>query len=348
MGLDLGEKTIGVAVSDAIRMIASPLELIRKSKFTLEAEQLFKLMAHRKVSALVIGLPVNMDGTEGPRAQSCRAFARNLERLRPVNVAFWDERLSTSAVERFLIEDLDLNRKRRAEVVDRTAAAWILQGALDGPAYTSVFQGVIRWNSFVFVPVIQSVYGSTGTAMAAVAIAFIIPVTNITCVAVLAKWGALKREPSVPGLAKSMIANPILLACLIGLGLNLLRVPLIPGLSDAMDLLGAAALPLGLIVAGAGLSFAEVRRRQGTIAAVTLVKLGVMPPLMWLIAWALGGDSLTQGVALICGAAPGSAASYMLARQMGGDAPLIAGIIASTTVGSAVVIPMLLALFHFV
>ncbi|MBD3835549.1 Holliday junction resolvase RuvX [Brevundimonas sp.] len=131
MGLDLGEKTIGVAVSDATRMIASPLQLIRKSKFTHEAEQLFKLMDHRKVSALVVGLPVNMDGTEGPRAQSCRAFARNLERLRPVNVAFWDERLSTSAVERFLIEDLDLNRKRRAQVVDRTAAAWILQGALD-------------------------------------------------------------------------------------------------------------------------------------------------------------------------------------------------------------------------
>ena len=131
MGLDLGEKTIGVAVSDATRMIASPLELIRKSKFTHEAEHLFKLMDHRKVSALVIGLPVNMDGTEGPRAQSCRAFARNLERLRPVNIAFWDERLSTSAVERFLIEDLDLNRKRRAGVIDRTAAAWILQGALD-------------------------------------------------------------------------------------------------------------------------------------------------------------------------------------------------------------------------
>ena len=131
MGLDLGEKTIGVAVSDSTRLIASPLELIRKSKFTQEAEHLLKLMAHRKVSALVIGLPANMDGTEGPRAQSCRAFARNLERLRPVNIAFWDERLSTSAVERFLIEDLDLNRKRRAQVVDRTAAAWILQGALD-------------------------------------------------------------------------------------------------------------------------------------------------------------------------------------------------------------------------
>lgn len=131
LGLDLGEATIGVAASDASRMIASPLELIRKTKFTQDAERVFKLMDGRKASALIIGLPVNMDGTEGPRAQSCRAFARNLERLRPVNVAFWDERLSTSAVERFLIDELDLSRKRRAGVVDRTAAAWILQGALD-------------------------------------------------------------------------------------------------------------------------------------------------------------------------------------------------------------------------
>lgn len=131
IGLDLGENTIGVAVSDTSRMIASPLQLIRKTKFTEDAEQLIKLMNGRNVSALVIGLPLNMDGTEGPRAQSCRAFARNLERLRPVNVAFQDERLSTTAVERFLIDELDLTRKRRADVVDRTAAAWILQGALD-------------------------------------------------------------------------------------------------------------------------------------------------------------------------------------------------------------------------
>ena len=127
----LVRQTIGVAASDATRMIASPLELIRKAKFSADAERLFKIMDHRKVSALVIGLPVNMDGSEGPRVQSVRAFARNLDRIRPVNVAFWDERLSTSAVERFLIEDLDLNRKRRAGVIDRTAAAWILQGALD-------------------------------------------------------------------------------------------------------------------------------------------------------------------------------------------------------------------------
>lgn len=131
IGLDLGENTIGVAVSDTSRMIASPLQLIRKTKFTQDAERLIKLMNGRNVSALIIGLPLNMDGTEGPRAQSCRAFARNLERLRPVNVAFQDERLSTTAVERFLIDELDLTRKRRADVVDRTAAAWILQGALD-------------------------------------------------------------------------------------------------------------------------------------------------------------------------------------------------------------------------
>ena len=131
LGLDLGEKTIGVAASDATRMIASPLQLIRKTKFTDDANAVLKLMDGRKASALVIGLPLNMDGSEGPRAQSCRAFARNLQRLREVPVAFQDERLSTSAVERFLIEELDLNRKRRANVIDRTAAAWILQGALD-------------------------------------------------------------------------------------------------------------------------------------------------------------------------------------------------------------------------
>ena len=130
-GVDLGEKTIGVAVSDGSRMIASPLALIRKTKFTQDAEELFRLMASRGAEALVIGLPVNMDGTEGPRCQSCRAFARNLLRLRDLPIAFWDERLSTDAVQRMLTAEHDMTRARRAEVVDKTAAAWILQGALD-------------------------------------------------------------------------------------------------------------------------------------------------------------------------------------------------------------------------
>ena len=131
LGLDLGEKTIGVAAADASRVIATPAALIRKTKFTADAEALFRLMAERGTTALVIGLPLNMDGSEGPRAQSSRAFARNLLRLRDVPIAFWDERLSTAAVERQLIEALDMSRARRAEVIDQNAAAWILQGALD-------------------------------------------------------------------------------------------------------------------------------------------------------------------------------------------------------------------------
>jgi putative Holliday junction resolvase len=132
VGLDLGEKTIGVAVSDISRMIASPLELIRKVKFTEDAARLFKLMAGRGARGIVVGLPVNMDGTEGPRCQSSRAFARNLLRLDPdLAIAFWDERLSSAAVNRMLIDEADVSRARRGELVDKAAAAWILQGALD-------------------------------------------------------------------------------------------------------------------------------------------------------------------------------------------------------------------------
>jgi len=131
VGLDLGEKTIGVAVSDASWMIASPLETIRKTKFTDDAAALFKLMASREALGVVIGLPVNMDGTEGPRCQSVRAFGRNLLRLGDRPIAFWDERLSSAAVNRMLIDEMDMTRARRAEVVDKAAAAYILQGALD-------------------------------------------------------------------------------------------------------------------------------------------------------------------------------------------------------------------------
>ncbi|MGZ3305572.1 MAG: Holliday junction resolvase RuvX [Asticcacaulis sp.] len=134
LGLDLGEKTIGVAVSDLSLTLASPLELIRRVKFTQDAARVMELMRARDAAGLVIGLPLNMDGTEGPRAQSCRAFARNLLRQPGVEdfpVAFWDERWSSTVMNRFLIEEADLSRAKRAEVIDRNAAAYILQGALD-------------------------------------------------------------------------------------------------------------------------------------------------------------------------------------------------------------------------
>jgi putative Holliday junction resolvase len=131
VGLDLGEKTIGVAVSDVSRTVATPLDLIRKTKFTDDAAALFKLMAGRGAAGIVIGLPVNMDGTEGPRCQSSRAFARNLLRLKDLPIAFWDERMSSMAVNRVLIGEADITRSRRADLVDKMAAAWILQGALE-------------------------------------------------------------------------------------------------------------------------------------------------------------------------------------------------------------------------
>ncbi|CAN5602408.1 Holliday junction resolvase RuvX [soil metagenome] len=133
-GLDLGTKTIGVAVSDTSCRIASPLRTIKRSRFAADAALLLALFTERAIGGVVIGLPRNMDGSEGPRAQSARAFARNLTALAPLPTTFWDERLSTVAAERALLE-ADTSRRRRAEVIDHVAAGYILQGLLDRLAH---------------------------------------------------------------------------------------------------------------------------------------------------------------------------------------------------------------------
>jgi putative Holliday junction resolvase len=130
IGLDLGTKTIGVAVSDPDRRLAAPVETVARKAFTADAKRVLDLAAERKAVGFVLGLPINMDGSEGPRAQSTRAFARNLARLTELPIALWDERLSTAAVERDLIAT-DMRRARRKEVIDQQAATFILQGALD-------------------------------------------------------------------------------------------------------------------------------------------------------------------------------------------------------------------------
>ena len=130
VGLDLGTKTIGVAASDPDRRLATGVETVARSKFTADAQRLLALATERAAVGFVLGLPINMDGSEGPRAQATRAFARNFEKLTALPIALWDERLSTAAVERGLIE-ADMRRARRAEVIDQHAAAFILQGALD-------------------------------------------------------------------------------------------------------------------------------------------------------------------------------------------------------------------------
>jgi len=130
IGLDLGSKTIGVAASDPDRRVAAPVETISRKRFSLDAKRILDLAAERRAAGLVLGLPINMDGSEGPRAQATRAFAGNLARLTDLPIALWDERLSTAAVERALIA-ADASRAKRKSVIDQHAAAYILQGALD-------------------------------------------------------------------------------------------------------------------------------------------------------------------------------------------------------------------------
>ncbi len=131
LGLDLGTKTIGLALSDAGLMVASPLVTIARKKFAQDAAELEAIITRHNIGGLVLGLPVEMDGTEGPRAQSTRSFAAEFLKRRDLAVAFWDERLSTAAVQRMLTDEMDLSRKRRGELVDKMAAAYILQGALE-------------------------------------------------------------------------------------------------------------------------------------------------------------------------------------------------------------------------
>lgn len=130
IGIDAGTKTIGLALSDVTRTIGSALETIRRTKFSIDAARLLDLAREHSIAGFVLGFPVNLDGTEGPRAQGTRAFARNVNALSPLPILLWDERLTTSQAERMLIE-ADASRKRRGEVIDKLAATLILQGALD-------------------------------------------------------------------------------------------------------------------------------------------------------------------------------------------------------------------------
>lgn len=134
LGLDVGTKTVGLALSDVTRTIASPFETLRRRRFADDAAALARIVAENDVGGLVVGLPVSMDGDEGPRAQGVRQFVANLSATIDLPTAFWDERLSTAAVERILIGEVDMSRKRRREVVDKAAAAYILQAALDAMA----------------------------------------------------------------------------------------------------------------------------------------------------------------------------------------------------------------------
>lgn len=215
------------------------------------------------------------------------------------------------------------------------------------PAFTSVFQGVIRWNGFVFLPVAGALFGPAGLGVAAVAFGVLAPALNVVCVLVLARWGAGQGGGWRLALS-SLLRNPIIWACGIGAALNLSGAPRPALVMATFDLMGPGAIALGLITAGAGLSFRYAASRPVLMLTVTAIKLIVLPVGMYWLAGLLGGDRMAQGLALLAGASPGAAASYVMARQMGGDAPLMAGVVALTTVASAFTIPILLATFGYI
>ncbi len=228
---------------------------------------------------------------------------------------------------------------------------------LSGPTFTSVFQGLMRFNSFVFVPVAAAIFGPKATGIASIAISALIPASNMVCILVLAQWGEPEANPDYPtrapdrtprGMAKTLVTNPIFASCLIGLFLNAIHARSAPLIDKPLTMLGEAAIPTGLILAGAGLSFSYIVKKPFLVTLVSLFKVVAMPILAYAICRTLGGDRLAQGVALACGAAPCAAAAYVQARHMGGDAPLMAGIVAMTTTLSALSMPLLLWVFHLV
>ena len=217
---------------------------------------------------------------------------------------------------------------------------------ISDPSFTSVFQGVIRWNGFVFLPVAGAVFGTAGLGTAAVAFGVLAPALNVICVLALARWGAGQGGGWRLAL-RSLARNPIIWACGVGAALNLTGLQSNRVLDGVFGMMGPGAIALGLITAGAGLSFRYAAARPLLIAGISAIKLLLLPVAMFYVCGWLGGDRTAQGIALLAGAAPGAAASYVLARQMGGDAPLVAGVVAFTTVASAATIPVLLAAFRF-
>ncbi|GAB6845629.1 AEC family transporter [Methylorubrum rhodinum] len=212
---------------------------------------------------------------------------------------------------------------------------------IDGPAFTSVFQGAIRFNNYVGVTLAAGLFGGKGIALSAICNAAIVPTVNILCVMVFARHGSAR--PTGLGIARQIVTNPLVVSSLAGIGFRLLGLHLPPGLEPALRTLGAASLPLGLLCIGAALEFGAVRAWIRPIAAASAVKFLAMPLATVLIALALGLSGPALTVALLFQVLPTASSSYIMARQLGGDAPLMAGIVAAQTLLALAAIPLVLS-----
>lgn len=212
---------------------------------------------------------------------------------------------------------------------------------IDGPAFTSVFQGSVRFNNYVGVTLAAGLYGPKGIALAAICNAAIVPTVNILCVVVFARHGSARLTGL--GIARQIATNPLVVSSLAGIAVRTLGLPLPPGLEPALRTLGAASLPLGLLCIGAALEFGAARAWAGPIATACAFKFLVVPLATVLTALALGLSGPALTVALVFQVLPTASSSYIMARQLGGDAPLMAGIIAAQTLVALTAIPLVLA-----
>ncbi|MBP6014917.1 MAG: AEC family transporter [Alphaproteobacteria bacterium] len=215
--------------------------------------------------------------------------------------------------------------------------------ALDGPAFTSLFQGAVRWNSYVALGAIAAVLGPKGLALAAIAVAIMVPLANALCVVVLMRHA--NGETGLAMLARQLARNPLILACLAGIVVQLTGLPIPKVASTTVDLIGKAALPLGLLAVGASLDLGDARARPAPLIVATILKLVAMPALVAAGAHLLDVTAAAKTAALICAAVPGASSSYILARQLGGDAPLMANITTAQTLAAMLTMPIILWVF---
>lgn len=215
--------------------------------------------------------------------------------------------------------------------------------SMDGPAFSSFFQGVTRWHTFLALAIMPLLFGPQGIALAALAAAAMIPLLNVGAVSVLSVY-ASGTGPSVSGVLKSLAVNPFVLSSAVGITLNLTGVGLAAPIEQSLELIGRGALAVALLSAGAGLELAKLRNAGSAVGVATLVKLLLMPVFMWGWTSVLGVDGLPQAVAIVSGGVPSAAASYILARKMGGDAALVALILTAQTLAAAITLPLIITL----
>jgi malonate transporter and related proteins len=215
--------------------------------------------------------------------------------------------------------------------------------AVDGPAFTSIFQGATRWQTYVALAVSVNLYGDTGLALASVAMVAIIPLVNVLSVSVLAHYASPKKQ-SVRAILMTVVRNPLIWACAIGLVLNILHLPLPHIWHEVADALGRSSLAIGLLVTGAGLHLAGMFRPSLAAAVAVFLKLALMPVLAIALAHWFGLSGSNLAIVAVCSAVPASSSAYVLARQMGGDAPLLAQIITLQTILAAITMPIVIAL----